>query len=126
MIAAKRNLAFGLFIKGCSHRKIVTQLGVSKSSVGRWSRKDQWVQKRNENRIAVIAEIRKKGQHCIASGIAKQAQQIEGLLRDALAELQAYQQGLLSQRQLKFNAKDIADLSKALSCLPIQYQDSIR
>ncbi len=109
--------ALGLFLAGRTHREIASQLGIAKSTVTRWSIRDRWMLKREENRIAAIKEAQQAHQASFTKQLGSELGQIENLLVSALSELTAYQDGRIHRKQLKFTLRDISRLTTAYSSM---------
>jgi transposase len=115
MRALSREKAFALYVGGRSQRQIVTELKISKSSISRWSKSDKWVKRREDSRLQIIAEIQQKNTSIETQRVSVHSHCIESLLRQALAELEAYHQGLITRKQIKFSISDIHRLTKLLA-----------
>jgi|GEM_PF-5234739 len=89
----KQNEALGLFLAGRTHREIASQLKIAKSTVTRWSIRDRWMIKREENRIAAVKEVQQAHHASFTKQFGSELDQIENILVNALLEFTAYQSG---------------------------------
>ena len=108
MKAKKQEQAFDLFFKGNSIRETAAFVGVSRSSVERWSKAGEWAKKRE----AQWKEYREKNRETFlidsASEFKTMSSDMLELVRQSCEEFMQYSRGERTRTSLRFSLAEIA------------------
>lgn len=109
MKALEKERAFDIFLKGNSIRETANVVGVSRSSVERWSRQGLWNEKREKNWTEMRERRREELLIDKISEFKKVSSDLLEVFKQGHDELMQYMRGERTKRSLRFS---IAELSK--------------
>ncbi len=112
MKAETKNQAFALYVhQGMSLRKITNEMDVSRSTLERWCREDQWVEKRRQHWLSMAEKICEQqvqqhigGQHSIAG-------KLHEMVRLIHTQHMAYYEGKIPRSAIKYTIRDLCRLA---------------
>lgn len=108
----ERQRAFDLFLEGKTQHQIAATLGVTRSTIERWSQQDQWRRVKAESLSKIIRE---RADQMFQTKIPELdgAAQVKDLFAQAVAEHRLFCEGKITHKDRKFSLKDIRELSSA-------------
>lgn len=117
MKAKARDRALTLILEGCTLKEAAMAVGVSKSTVERWSSQFQWQQKKREHLNSLI-EV------CVQNVFVKSRvrtlkalDQIAGMFYQAVAERQLWREGKIKKKDMVYSTSDFVQLGRAYTSL---------
>jgi transposase len=115
MRALDRNEAFALYAKqGLSLRRLAEVLNISRSTLERWSIKDDWVNQRQRLWQESQESARQEYVRRYRENDLRVSDQLFAIFRDAHLQHVEYFQGKVPRRAVKYSVKDLARLAQAV------------
>lgn len=112
--AQTRQEAFALFLRGASLRGVAATLGIGRSTVERWSQREQWVEQRRDAWLKAKNEVRQQYAEKFCDEAISLAESLYRIFATAHSQHQAYTEGALPRKAMRYTARELCALAKAI------------
>ena len=122
----KRERAFALYLKtDLSLRKVAEEIGVSVSSVERWSKEDGWNIRRKRLWLESSKEALEEAMDQRISEIKTMYGKVYSIMIFAYSQHEAYRSGKIPKKALKYSARDFQNFLKAYALAGMALEKSL-
>ena len=118
MKVAERNQAYTLIMKGHTLKEAAEAVGVSLSTVERWSSEAGWQYLKRKRMNSMIEECSYKMSQTLNVRTNLALDEFNQMFVEAVAERRLYLEGKISKRQLRYSTREMIHLGKA--CVDVQ------